>query len=492
MAFSLKSILNDHSVSPTRPTGSEGDESQQGMPTPAQTAEKTSKFGTLPPSTPSPQFGALYNRRAIRSNGSSGETQHLQELATPPASSDPSCDYSRDTPSPPPHEFDFTGFNIFKALLTHPELVHEFSKQLDLESLISLYAISKDFHDLCNCRFATTALGHAKLRAPESVDVFRFRCYENLCQHDPAKRPNLDREGEVRDVPSFRWVRMVEQRETVVTAIIRLLAAEGHRLPRRASITIKKIWFTMDIGDNARRIGLIRNARFWTDLDLSLATMFFIKLDMRFTNPMDGDGETGLRKLLMAQRGLTVLHRVLKGEEIGNRFDLLRLYVETMFVPPPGLRGKEICGVPGKLVGSLCREGWGQGKKKLVQLHELVMSEAIRRGLGMEHRYMDFILWGHIDPKTFEDIHPLQLNEDDDVVEAEYRLKVEKIERMLEPECEEHGKERGGGNDAEDRQEDGKENGDGDGEWEDVEENEDSDAEADGQATNPGTSALPA
>ena len=486
MAFPLRLILNDHDVSPKRLTDgeknmSEPDEHQHGMPTPTRTAEKSAKFGSLPPSTPSPQLGALYKRRAVRSTRSIRPTQHLQELATPPASSDSSSDHVRHTPSPPPHEFDFTGFNIFKALLNHPELVHEFSKQLDLESLISLYAISKDFHEICNCRFATMALGHAKLRAHESVEVFRFRCYENLCQQDPAKRPNLEREGEIRDVPSFRWVRMVEYRENVVNSIIRLLAAEGHRLPRKASITIKKIWFTMDIGDSARRIGLFRNTEFWTDEDLCLATMFFIKLDMRFTDPMDGDGETGLRRLLMAQRGLSVLHRVLMGEELENTFDLLRLYVETMFVPPPELRGKAICGVPAKLVGKLCLEGWGRRQRKLVQLHELVMSESIRRNLGMEHRYMDFLIWGNIDPTTFEDIQPLQLNEDDNSFEMEYQLEEKRLQRRLRREQPFD----------EDSEGDGGQGGEGDGEWEDME-HDNSDAKEDGHPTIPGPSTRPA
>lgn len=512
MALSLKSILNDRDVSPRRSmsTGNNtkevehADEHQHGIPTPNQTAEKSSKFGILPAPSPSPQHQTLYDRRrASRSSRSSRAPQHIQELDTPPPTSDPSPDYVRDTPSPPAHEFDFTGFNIFKALLSYPELVHLFSMQLDLESLISLYAISKDFHDMCNCRFTSMALAHARLRAAESVAVFRFRCYENLCQHDPAKRPNLDREGEIRDVPSFRWVRMVEYRESIVHGIIRLLAAEGHRLPRKTSITMKKIWFTMDIGDSVRRVGLFRNAQFWTNEDLALATMFFIKLDMRFTDPMDGDGETGLRKLLMAQRGLTVLYRVLKGEELGNRFDLLRLYVESMWVPPAQSHGQETCGVPGHIVGSLRLEGWGRRRKKLVQLHELVMSEAIRRELGLEHHYMDFLLWGHINPRTFEDIQPLQLNKDDGLFIDEnpqdswWQVKAPQVERVGKEDGTKNrkgdgakdskaaGEKASGGGGNGDAEGHGDENGEGDGGrdgeadavWEDMEDDDDSDVD---------------
>jgi len=558
MALSLKSILNDRDVSPRRSMSTginlnmreaeNAHEHQHGILTPNQTAEKSSKFGTLAASSPSPQLQTLYERRrASRSSRSSRAPQHVPELDTPPPTSGPSSDYGRDTPSPPAHEFDFAGFNIFKALLSYPELVHQLSMQLDIESLISLYAISKDFHDMCNSHFTSMALAHAKLRAAESVAVFRFRCYENLCQHDPAKRPNLDREGEIRDVPSFRWVGMVEYRERIVLGIIRFLAAEGHRLPRKTSITMKKIWFTMDIGDSARRVGLFRNAKFWTNEDLALATMFFIKLDMRFTDPMDGDGETGLRKLLMAQRGLTVLYRVLKGEELGNRFDLLRLYVESMWVPPARSQGQETCGVPGHIVGSLRLEGWGRKKKKLVQLHELVMSESIRRELGLEHYYMDFLLWGHINPRTFEDIQPLQLNKDDglfideDPQENWWRVKAPKAKRFgkgddtkdrkgdgakdgkvadrgaseggRKGDGEGDGEANGDGNSDEsgegdggrDGQGDGQRedmennqssnvegDGDGDGEWEDMEDNDDSDVDGVGHAMKPGASTQPA
>ena len=496
MAFSLKSILNDRDVSPRRSANAENhprepedtQHNQQDIPTPAQTAEKASKFGKIPPLTPSPQRRALYKRRTSRS------AQPDQELATPPSTSEPSSEHDRDTSSPPPHEFDFQGFNIFKALLNHPELVHELSKQLDIESLVSLYAISKDFHDLCDCRFASMILGHANLRAPESAEVFKFKCYQYLCQHDPAKRANLEREGEIRDVPTFRWLRMVESREVVVNGIIRLLAAEGHRLPRRASITIKKLWFTMDIGDSARRVGLFRNTEFWTNKDLYLATMFFIKLDMRFTDPMDGDGETGLRKIILAHRGLNLLYRVLKGEELGSRFDLLRLYVETMWDPAPHHRGKEICGVPSGLVGALRGENWRRGRKNLVQLHELVMSESIHRGLGMEERYLDFLLWGHINPRTFEDIQPLQLIKgvetfDEEAYLEEYGEEEEEEDEEREEDEEEEEKANGEGDGEEGGVEgDSEGGGEGDGEWEDVEDNEDSensDTEEDDQAMNP-------
>lgn len=305
-----------------------------------------------------------------------------------------------------PHELDIRKFSIFGALLNHAELVFEFSKHLDVDDLVSLYSISKDFHNLVNRRFTHMIRLQTTRKAPESSRIFIFRCYQSLCQRDPAKRPLESLPDTVRWVPTFRWLRMVLFRERVVTDIIGCLGNEGHFMPRRVSLTIKKIWFTIDTGDNLRRTGTIRNRRFWTDEDLYLATLFFIKLDLCFTHPVTGNGEVGLRKMLLGQRSLSTLLSVLKRRQLLNQSELMCMLVKWDFHLTEQQREekKTLWGVPQYKAGGLSLEGWVMTGRRLSQVDELVMREAIKRGLHIHEKYMDMILYGYVHKSTFEDV----------------------------------------------------------------------------------------
>ena len=204
-------------------------------------------------------------------------------------------------------------------------------------------------------------------------------------------------------VPSFRWLKMILYRETIVDDIIRSLWLEGHRFPQHASVAIKKLWFTLDISDNIRRVGLLHNEEFWTPKDLFVVTMFFIKLDMCLTDPVTGNGEIGLRRLLLNQRSLSTLAKVLRREEMKNQLDLLRMLVRYSYSPPIQPT-KSILGVPAQKVGKLQYEGWGIGAKKFVPIDGLVAREALRRRLYLQNFYVDMMLYGYIDKRTWEDI----------------------------------------------------------------------------------------
>ena len=310
------------------------------------------------------------------------------------------------------HATKSTEFSVFNALLRHPELTLEFSKQLDIEDLISLYAVSKEFHLLINGRFTTMILGQSNAKPPESSKTFIFRCYKRLCMRDPARRPNETKPDELRFIPSFRWLRMILFREAVVDDILGSLAVEGHRLPKRTGLTIKKIWFTIDISDNARRIGLMHNMTFWSNKDLFLATMFFIKLDMRLTHPTAGNGEIGLRKMLLGQRSLSMLAKVLRREEMRTQVDMLRMIVRFNYEPSRH-RHMDIMGVPSQEIGKLQYEGWGARSTKFIQIDELVMRETIKRKLNLQSFYVDMMMFGYINKKTFQDIRtPMRVQED--------------------------------------------------------------------------------
>ena len=189
--------------------------------------------------------------------------------------------------------------------------------------------------------------------------------------------------------------------------ILRRMAWEGHRFPRRMSWVLKKLWFTMDISDNGRRIGLIHNESFWGKKDLFLATMFFIKLDMRLTCPVTGNGEVGMRKMILGMRSLSFLRKVLRREELRDSLEVLRMIVRYEGKTPEGeAEGESVLGVPAEEVGMLQYEGWGVGgsRKKLLGVCDLVMREAFRRKLGLQRFYVDMMVYGYINKKTFQDI----------------------------------------------------------------------------------------
>ena len=355
----------------------------------------------------SPSKSTIYQRRANKSLAC------LPFLPTPP-NSQQSFHLSDDVDAPPSHEMDFEEFNVFKALLNYPELIHNVAKFMALDALISVYAISKDFHYLMNSRFTTMIKSQALSKAPESAEVFKFKCYRNLGIFDPARRQNEEIEEEIRVVPGFRWLRFILFREKVVREIMLLLANEGHRFPSGTSVAIKKIWFVMDIPDAARRIALVHNRDIWTDKDLYLATMFFVKLDMRFNDAADGTGELRMRKMMFAQRGLGTLWRVLKREEMLTPLEMMQMFVKWKYRPLPQHRNMSIVGIPPQEIGRGEYEGWGYGKKKILRPDEIVMRESLARGLHIHTRILDMMIWGHIDKRNeaFKDVWPVEMKVD--------------------------------------------------------------------------------
>lgn len=408
MACPLSAILNHSDQSPPQTRNADANNNKddengsvelrtrnQTQSSSLQSNSSSATYSIRPPLVLSEGKGSLYNRRVSKA------PDRVPILPTPPKSS-PTIHWVES--SPPSYELDFRQFSVFKALLNHPEIVFEFAKHLDVEDLVSLYAISKDFHNLANSRFTTMILSQSVRKAPESSRTFVFRCYKSLCQRDPAARPLKSAPEEVRWVPSLRWLRMILFRERVVDEIIMCLSAEGHFMPEPASLVIKKIWFTIDIGDNLHRIGIIHNREFWTDEHLYLATLFFIKLDLRFTDPITGDGERGMRNMLLGQRSLSTLLRVLKRQEMLSQLDLLRMIVAWNYRPAPAHARMSILGVPPEKIGKLQYEGWGSSRHLFIQIDQLVMREAIRRGLDIHEHYLDMVVYGYVNKTTYEDI----------------------------------------------------------------------------------------
>lgn len=302
---------------------------------------------------------------------------------------------------------------IFRAILSQPEILYYFTSFLDVDEFVILYSLSKRFHELINEALTTCIERNARRHAPESLAVFPFRCYRSLCIFDPHLRHNNSVEQrtgqpQARDVPSFRWLRMIMFREETVESIMLQMAEAGHLLPCDASLTLKKIWFLMDIPDTARRVGTVHNDEIWSNEDLLLATMFFIKLDMRCTDPMDGGAKPVIRKLLMAQPTLSAVDMVLQRRQMRDMYDVVQLFVEWRKLVPDFTGEDSVFGMPALSAGSLQFEGRVADPRryKLLRPDEIVLKESVRRNMRLNQWYMDLMLWGNIDEDTGENIWP--------------------------------------------------------------------------------------
>jgi hypothetical protein len=294
--------------------------------------------------------------------------------------------------------------SFFDQFAQYPELYMEVAKQMDVKSLISLYSISKDFHYTLQGHMTHVMKLCAASQFPESSRIFIFTLYNSLCMPDPVGRPHPIDPGRARQVPSLRWLSMVEHREKCVRDILALMAREGHRMPTTMSLTLKKTWLTMDIATSARRVQLMHNEEYWTDDDIYNLQFFLLKLDMRFNDPVDGPADDGMKKLFMGQRGLTPLRDCLKRTRFIEPLELIRMAVRYAYEPRPEVANLPIFGIPSDEIGRHHLEGWGLGQVHLYRMDELVLREAVRRNLGLDEHMTSMLLWGYVDPATKEDI----------------------------------------------------------------------------------------
>ena len=297
-------------------------------------------------------------------------------------------------------------FNFWSFLLARHDLVLELAQHLDFASLFNLFCISKDAYvAICN-NMAAVIRHHAWTNAPESADIFHFKCYSDLCRVDPDRRINTELPGLPRCVPGFRWLKFIYFREDTVTSIVLAMARAGHRLPEGSPRVLKQIWFLMDLPDNARRGGMLHNQNFWSDLQLYIACLFFVKVDMRLNDPMNSMASLLPRQMLLAQRSLSVLNRVLRRQALRKPADVLRMLAEYQFEPSddPAKRDLSVFGVPPHHLGRLQCEGWVQGNAKLIPVYDLVVMEMMRRGYLVQDYLIDMVIFGNVDADTGKDI----------------------------------------------------------------------------------------
>ncbi|KAE8553263.1 hypothetical protein EYB25_004645 [Talaromyces marneffei] len=313
---------------------------------------------------------------------------------------------------PSRHEMATPQFNVFQALQQHVHIFFHFVTCLDVDTLVSLYAISKDLHNMVNTTNTAVILAQAMHYAPKAASIFPFRCYRKLCNDDP--RVNLDvTRGQSRLIPSFRWLRMVHWRDQIAHKIVSLLNEEGLYLPVQGETAIKKIWFLMDIPDNQRRLATIQNPELWSTADLFYSCMFFMRIDMRCTDPLATRAHGNIRRMLMAQPSMTMLCRVLERKFLLNKHEAMQTYVRWKFTARDGQQPR-VFDVPQEELGLLQYEGYGKegSRAKLQRPDELVVKECVRRGMNMETAF--FCMLNCTGPRL-QNLAATAAEDDDDV-----------------------------------------------------------------------------
>jgi hypothetical protein len=132
-------------------------------------------------------------------------------------------------------------FSLLTAFCANNELLLLLTSYLNIPSLMSLYAISKVYHHQFNCHYTAHILAIMRTWAPHSESIFSWRNYRDLCTKDPNLRQNsrltdqegdaAEKHGDLRFVPTLRWLQMVVYRHGVCTDILIRLASYGHRCP---------------------------------------------------------------------------------------------------------------------------------------------------------------------------------------------------------------------------------------------------------------------
>ncbi|KAH6638826.1 hypothetical protein C7974DRAFT_387387 [Boeremia exigua] len=307
-------------------------------------------------------------------------------------------------------------FNIYKSLLRHPNLFFQFCIRLPYRTIVSLYSIDKEFHYRLNKYSVGLIHEYALYHAPVAAPIFAWILFPHLCISDPMLRPMDGRSWLARDVPGFRWVGMVLARQRMVRGILTSLAGEGHRVPRQAFAVLCKFWCVMECRKGALREAFLADRGIWSDDEVLVFLLLLVKLDMRLSDPVLGNGIAELSHMLLSQEGLEMLWKVLMGK---MRIDydlateiLVRTYLsEDLDTDTHTWLDDEVeNGVPEEQWGLLSREGWDVEGKRMESAVDIVIMESIKRGLDVQKYYLDFVLYGFVDGDGFNIPVPRRLS----------------------------------------------------------------------------------
>ncbi|OJJ48945.1 hypothetical protein ASPZODRAFT_1360151 [Penicilliopsis zonata CBS 506.65] len=286
-------------------------------------------------------------------------------------------------------------YAMLSSLVKCPDLFPKIAKWLELEDIKNLYTISRGLNAFMNEHMAQIVEDQAAKRNPLTSQIFPWQCYSKVRMPiAPESEQSMEKdalENIDQVVPTFKWLSMLSHREMVLKDIMGLMTASGNALPPCCEMVLFKIWFLMDIPDNARRQWTVRNKNLWTDDDIFFAALIFVRLELRFEASLAGLQTDGMRRLLMAQPGLTLLWNSLRTTSLQSHFETLRAFVRWRYMPTPSEAGMPIFGVPLEEIGTLQYEGYGKSESKvrLQRPDQIILKESRRRQIDMRRLYTE-------------------------------------------------------------------------------------------------------
>lgn len=315
---------------------------------------------------------------------------------------------SSQTDSPPRNDTQKRPFSVYKAILRHNNLFFQFALRLPYSSIIDLYAIDKEFHYRLNKYSVSLIHDYARRHAPLAGHIFSWVLYPQLCISDPMLRPMDERQWLARDVPGFRWVGMILWRQKIVRSILTILSMEGHRVPAACEATLMKFWCLMEMKTTKLRLSFLKDKEIWADADIINFQLLIVKLDMRFSDPILGNGCCQLASLLLGQKSLSTLWKVLSGKLKLGYDTLSSMVVRTYHADDLDAQMhamfQNMTDEEEDPLGILAREGWHRDGAKMEHAVDMVIAEGIRRDLHVQKYYMDFILYGFMDERTGKNV----------------------------------------------------------------------------------------
>ncbi|KAI3398644.1 hypothetical protein diail_8829 [Diaporthe ilicicola] len=337
------------------------------------------------------------------------------------------------------------GFDLLESVCSSVELAVEVAKHLRVSDIVNLYSTSRSFHGLLNNHWQSSIFAWADYMAPSSLRIFYWKFFGQYTRLDPTgttwaapgrfadaislprwtpRRPAQAGGNNTRDVPGLRYLAMIVERETRVRDILAMLARSGHRLPKTCNETLKKIWLLMDLPTNTQRRAFIRSGQLWSGEDIYNAQMFVVKLQMRFNEPLAGPDSPQLAETLLgSEHGLTPLWQTLRGKSYTDLLEAMQMRVRYLAHPGEvihrGQTWQTHYNVPFWQLGRGHCEGWGQGSVHLSRPDELVVEEAVRRGIKLRDHLMFMVFWGYVNWGNLDNVVPseeeMYMSDDEDL-----------------------------------------------------------------------------
>ncbi len=85
----------------------------------------------------------------------------------------------------------------------------------------------------------------------------------------------------------------------------------------------------MEMQITAMREAFLRDDKFWTDIDIVFFHLFLVKLDLRLSDPILGNGMCELSHMLLTQKSLSLLYKVLTKKVVLDYDEATDMLVRT-------------------------------------------------------------------------------------------------------------------------------------------------------------------